>query len=117
MGEEFALSVDLSVLSCDQEKVIKIVYPTETADMNGLLGVSRRIAKSMEQLKYRDSYICFKEEFGKMGSLSEAVIYAPEKISSDFCKSYTDLPEVLKRQGLNDENKAWFLQSICWSKQ
>ena len=42
--------------------------------MNGLLGVSRRIAKSMEQLKYRDSYICFKEEFGKMGSLSEAVI-------------------------------------------
>ena len=74
----------------------------------------------MEQLKYRDSYICFKEEFGKMGSLSEAVIYAPEKISSlvsDFWKSYTDLPEVLKRQGLNDENKAWFLQSICWSKQ
>ena len=63
---------------------------------------------------------CFKEEFGKMGSLSEAVIYAPEKISSlvsDFWKSYTDLPEVLKRQGLNDENKAWFLQSICWSKQ
>ena len=61
-----------------------------------------------------------KEEFGKMGSLSEAVIYAPEKISSlvsDFWKSYTDLPEVLKRQGLNDENKAWFLQSICWSKQ
>ena len=120
LGEEFALSVDLPVLSCDQEKVIKIVYPTETADMNGLLGVSRRIAKSMEQLKYRDSYICFKEEFGKMGSLSEAVIYAPEKISSlvsDFWKSYTDLPEVLKRQGLNDENKAWFLQSICWSKQ
>ena len=117
LGEEFALSVDLPILSCDQEKVIKIVYPAETADMNGLLGASRRVAKSMEQLKYRDSYICFKEEFGKMGSLSEAVTYAPDKISSlvsDFWKSYNDFPEVLKRQGLNDDNKAWFLQSICW---
>ena len=117
LGEEFALSVDLPVLSCDQEKVIKIVYPAETADMNGLLGASRRVAKSMEQLKYRDSYICFKEEFGKMGSLSEAVTYAPDKISSlvsDFWKSYNDFPEVLKRQGLSDDNKAWFLQSICW---
>ena len=93
------------------------VYPAETADMNGLLGASRRVAKSMEQLKYRDSYICFKEEFGKMGSLSEAVTYAPDKISSlvsDFWKSYNDFPEVLKRQGLSDDNKAWFLQSICW---
>lgn len=26
LGEEFALSVDLPILSCDQEKVIKIVY-------------------------------------------------------------------------------------------
>jgi len=52
-----------------------------------------------------------------MGSLSEAVLIAPDKISSlvsDFWKSYNDFPEVLKRQGLNDDNKAWFLQSICW---
>ena len=54
-----------------------------------------------------------------MGSLSEAVTYAPEKISSlvsEFWKSYGELSEVLKRQGLNDDNRAWFLQSVCWSK-
>ena len=119
LGEEFALSVDLPVLSCNQEKIVKIVYPAKTANMNGLLGVSKRIAQSMEQLKYRDSYICFKEEFGKMGSLRESVTYAPGKIFSlvsEFWKSYGELPEVLQRQGLNDDNKTWFLQSICWNK-
>lgn len=85
--------------------------------MNGLAGAARRVAKSMEGLKYRDSYICFKEEFGKMGSLSEAVIYAPEKMAAlvgEFWKSYNDLPGVLKRQGLSEDNAKWFLQAVHW---
>lgn len=117
LGEEFALLVELPVSSCDQEKVVKIVYPAETAELNGLLGAARRVAKSMEGLKYRDSYICFKEEFGKMGSLNEAVGYAPEQLASlvsGFWKTYREFPEVLKRQGVNEQNAKWFLQSICW---
>lgn len=88
--------------------------------MNGLLGASRRIAKSMEQLKYRNSYIVFKEEFGKMGSLSEAVTYAPSEMPAliaDFWKSYNELPAVLERQELKSDLVTWFLQSVCWSKQ
>lgn len=119
LGEELALAIDLPESSCDVEKVIKILYPAEAVDMNGLLGASKRIAKSMEQLKYRDAYICLKEEFGKMGSLSEAITYAPAEMSalvSEFWKSYNDLPEVLKRQGLNENNAAWYLKSISWAK-
>ena len=62
----------------------------------------------MEQLKYRNSYIVFKEEFGKMGSLNEAVMYAPSEMPtliSDFWKSYHELPSVLERQGLKSEQK------------
>lgn len=119
LGEELALAIDLPESSCDVEKVIKILYPAEAVDMNGLLGASKRIAKSMEQLKYRDAYICLKEEFGKMGSLSEAITYAPAEMPalvSEFWKSYNDLPEVLKRQGLNENNAAWYLKSISWTK-
>ncbi|GAE83851.1 maltodextrin glucosidase [Bacteroides reticulotermitis JCM 10512] len=115
-GEEFALVIDLPAMPCNQEKVVKVVYPTETVQLNGVLGVSNRIAKSMELLKYRDSYICFKEEFGKMGSLHEAVSYAPAELPTllaEFWKSYNDLPEVLKRQGLNEANAKWFLQSVA----
>lgn len=48
--------------------------------MNGLLGVSKRVARSVEQLKYRNSYIVFKEEFGRMGSLNEDMTYASFKM-------------------------------------
>ena len=73
----------------------------------------------MEALKYRDAGICFKEEFGRMGSLAEAVTYAPASLPqavAGFWKSYRELPEVLKRQGLNEDNTRWFLQSVGWSK-
>ena len=119
-GEDFALLIDVPAQTCDQEKVVKIVYPSEKVDLNGLLGASRRIAKSMEQLKYRNSYIVFKEEFGKMGSLSEAVTYAPSEMPAliaDFWKSYNELPAVLERQGMKSDFATWFLQSVCWSKR
>ena len=120
LGEDFALLIDVPAQACDQEKVVKIVYPSEKVDLNGLLGASRRIAKSMEQLKYRNSYIVFKEEFGKMGSLSEAVTYAPSEMPAliaDFWKSYNELPAVLERQGMKSDLATWFLQSVCWSKR
>lgn len=117
LGDEFALLVNLSEVPCSNESIVKITYPVEQANMNGLMGAARRVAKSMEGLKYRESYICFKEEFGRMGSLSEAVVYNPDRFNSlvsDFWKTYKDFPEVLNRQGLNEQNKTWFLQSIGW---
>lgn len=118
LGEEFALLVDIPVTACDQEKVVRITYPAGvSADLDGLLGATRRVARAMEELKYRDAGICFKEEFGKMGSLGEAVLYAPERLPElvpVFWKSYLDLPGVLKRQGLNEDNTRWFLNAVHW---
>ena len=120
IGKEFALMFDVPEKSCGSEKVIEITCPAGAgADMNGLLGASRRVARSMEALKYRDAGICFKEEFGRLGSLAEAVTYAPANLPqavAGFWKSYRELPEVLKRQGLNEDNTRWFLQSVGWSK-
>ena len=74
VGDDFSLLINLPKVTADQETIVDVTYPTKQVDMNGLLGAAKRVAKSMEALKYRDSYICFKEEFGKMGSLSEAFI-------------------------------------------
>lgn len=117
VGDDFSLLINLPKVTADQETIVDVTYPTKQVDMNGLLGAAKRVANSMEALKYRDSYICFKEEFGKMGSLSEAVVYNPaifDTLVSDFWNTYKDFPNVLNRQGLNEQNKAWFLQSICW---
>lgn len=117
VGEEFAIIVDLGEVPNDQETVVKITYPAETADMNGLLGATRRMARAMEGLKYRDAGIIFKEEFGRMGSLSEAVMYMPGEMPrrvGEFWTSFRNLPQVLQRQGLNEEHTKWFLKSVNW---
>ena len=117
VGEEFAIIVDLGEVPNDQETVVKITYPAETADMNRLLGATRRMARAMEGLKYRDAGIIFKEEFGRMGSLSEAVMYMPGEMPrrvGEFWTSFRNLPQVLQRQGLNEEHTKWFLKSVNW---
>lgn len=117
VGEEFAIIVDLGEVPNDQETVVKITYPAETSDMNGLLGATRRMARAMEGLKYRDAGIIFKEEFGRMGSLSEAVMYMPGEMPrrvGEFWTSFRNLPQVLQRQGLNEEHTKWFLKSVNW---
>ncbi|HIZ02323.1 MAG TPA: glycoside hydrolase family 31 protein [Candidatus Bacteroides merdipullorum] len=117
VGEEFAIIVDLGEVPNDQETVVKITYPAETADMNGLLGATRRMARAMEGLKYRDAGIIFKEEFGRMGSLSEAVMYMPGEMPrrvGEFWTSFRNLPQVLQCQGLNEEHTKWFLRSVNW---
>ena len=116
-GEEFAIVVDLGEVPNDRETVVKITYPAETANMNGLLGATRRMARAMEGLKYRDAGIIFKEEFGRMGSLSEAVMYAPGQMPErvgEFWTGFRNLPQVLQRQGLNEEHTKWFLKSVHW---
>ena len=118
LGDELALLINLPLLPCGQEKKVEIVYADgDHPDLNGLLGAACRMAKAMEALKYRNSYICFKEEMGRMGSLAEALMYYPEQFTdriAEFRRNWTDLPGVLRRQGLKAEDADWFLQAVGW---
>ena len=118
LGDELALLIELPLLPCNQEKKVEIDYAGGSQpDLNGLLGAARRMAKAMEALKYRNSYICFKEEMGRMGSLAEALMYYPEQFAdrvAEFRRCWTDLPGVLRRQGLKSEDADWFLRTVGW---
>lgn len=116
IGDEFAVLVDVSQKDCGKKKVIRIDYPVSVAEVNGLLGASGRIARSMEKMKYRNSYVVFQPEFCRLGSIREAAGYNPERLgelAADFWKTYNNLPAVLKDVQKLDEREAdWFLQSI-----
>ena len=48
------------------------------------------------------------------------VTYNPEKIEelvSEFWNSFDRLPEILKEQGLNEDNSSWFLKQINWQNR
>ncbi|MCM1151002.1 MAG: glycoside hydrolase family 31 protein [Alistipes sp.] len=126
LGGEFALLVGIPETDCAAEKVVRIEYGRETVDFNGVPAAARRMARTMEEFKYRVAQkpweqswrYTYTDEFGPMGSLSEAVEYAPERIAQsvgDFRKAYADLPAVLKRQGLDEEEIAWFLARTGWN--
>ena len=120
LNEEFALLVDIPQKDCNREKVVAIEYPASEVNLDGLFGAAKRVAKAMEKLKYRNSYIVFQPDFCKLGSIKEAIRYTPENLddlSAEFWKSYKNLPALLKDvQKLNEDEVKWFLQLIKYEQ-
>ena len=118
-GEDFSLQIPLGDVAGDEAKQIEITYAEgEHPDLtHGLLAQSRRIGQALTQLRYRFAGLELKGELGPMGVLSEAVSYHPETLPTlvkAFQTSYSDLPAVLRREGLKQEDADWFLKAIHW---
>lgn len=127
LGEEFALVIEIPRTDCTAEKVVRIRYEDAEVDFNGVPAVARRMARAMEEFKYHAARkpweqswrYTYTDEFGPMGSIAEAVEYAPERIPQligEFRKAYDDLPGVLRRQGLSQEESEWFLNQIAYNR-
>lgn len=127
LGEEFALVVEIPRTDCAAEKVVRIRYEDAEVDFNGVPAVARRMARALEEFKYHAARkpweqswrYTYTDEFGPMGSIAEAVEYAPERIPQligEFRKAYDDLPGVLRRQGLSQEESEWFLNQIAYNR-
>lgn len=127
LGEEFALVVEIPRTDCAAEKVVRIRYEDAEVDFNGVPAAARRMARAMEEFKYHTARkpweqswrYTYTDEFGPMGSIAEAVEYAPERIPQligEFRKAYDDLPGVLRRQGLSQEEIEWFLNRIAYNR-
>lgn len=127
LGEEFALVIEIPRTDCAAEKVVRIRYEDAEVDFNGVPAVARRMARAMEEFKYHAARklweqswrYTYTDEFGPMGSIAEAVEYAPERIPQligEFRKAYDDLPGVLRRQGLSQEESEWFLNQIAYNR-
>lgn len=127
LGEEFALVVEIPRTDCAAEKVVRIRYEDAEVDFNGVPAAARRMARAMEEFKYHAARkpweqswrYTYTDEFGPMGSIAEAMEYAPERIPQligEFRKAYDDLPGVLRRQGLSQEESEWFLNQIAYNR-
>ncbi|MDE5636952.1 MAG: glycoside hydrolase family 31 protein [Alistipes sp.] len=125
-GGEFAVEADIPETDCSVEKVVRLEYDGAQADFDGLPAAVRRLARTMEKLKYLASlkgwgswHYSFTDEFGPLGVMAEAAEYAPERLPETvavFRRTYDDMPAVLERQGLQGEHAEWFLKEIDWKK-
>ena len=97
----------------DTAKTVEITYPSESPALTqGLIGISRRMARSIEALKFRTGADPI-DDLAMMGTVNEAILYAPEKakeLSDKFFKNYSNLPEILQRQpDIEEADIEWFL--------
>ena len=117
-GEDFAVLVEIPETDCSVEKVVRITYAETAQSLDGMKGISHRLVKALGDVKYHKARITFKAEFTLLGSLSSAMYYARENqpdIVSKFIANYNNMPEVIKIQELNDDQKNRFLDAIDWT--
>ena len=118
-GYDLSFTVDVPVTDCAAEKVISITYPCECTSLaQGTVGLSRRMARSIEALKFRTGADPI-DALAKLGSVNEAILYNPEKaaeLTSEFIEGYNNLPEILRQQPrLKEADIEWFLNHCGWN--
>jgi len=111
-GYDFAFTIDVPVTDCAAEKVIVITYDADPALADSIKGLSRRMARSIEALKFRTNADPI-DDLAMLGTVNEALLYSPEKaheLTEAFMKNYSNLPEILKKQPrISEEDIEWFL--------
>ena len=120
-GKDFSFIVDVPVSDCDVEKVVRMVYPEDRADVaNGITGYSRRVARSIEAMKFRsvlDPY----DALARMGSVNEAAEYNPSAVPelvASFMASFQKLNQVIKAQPrIKPEDVELFLHDCGWNRR
>ena len=118
-GKDFSFTVEIPQTDCSAEKIVCMTYSSEdTALTRGIIGLSRRMGRSIEALKYRTGADPI-DALALLGSVNEAALYNPEQASrlvSEFMDSYARLPEILKQQPrLSEEDIQWFLAHCGWN--
>ena len=86
--------------------------------IDGTIGYSRRVARTLDALKYRTG-IDPRDELARMGVVNEAAMYRPEeakRLAEEFMKNYRNLPEVLMNHYgfYHGDNFNWFLTHCGW---
>ena len=119
LGENLAFVIDVPVADCSVEKTVVITYTDALPALaDGLIGLSRRMARSIEALKFRTGADPI-DELAMMGTINEAIMYSPEKaaeLAEAFMENYNNLQEILKKQPrINESDIEWFLGHCGWN--
>lgn len=119
LGEDLAFVIDVPVADCSVEKTVVITYTDDRPALSdGLVGLSRRMARSIEALKFRTGADPI-DELAMMGTINEAIMYSPEKaaeLAEAFMANYNNLQEILKKQPrINESDIEWFLGHCGWN--
>lgn len=117
LERDLAFIIDIPTKDCGTEKIVEIRYNCGSPALaDGLIGLSGRMARTIDAFKYRIGVTPI-DELSIMGTINEAIMYSPEKaeeLSEQFLENYRRLPEILSRQPHLENDIEWFLQHCGW---
>ena len=120
LDEGLSFVIDVPVDDCTAQKVVKIVYASDSPCLaDGFVGLSRRMARSIEALKFRAGTDPI-DDLAMMGTINEAVLYDFSNALAyveAFMNNWQNLPAILAKQGLKEDDIQWFLQNCGWNNR
>ena len=113
-GSDLSVTISLPAIDCSRQHTVVVTYADDAPVVtDGLMHKMKLMQKTMTALKFRFAGVNYIEGLGEMGSLAQMLEYFPERFSEmvrTFNANYEQLPELLDRQKLSEEDKAWFLR-------
>ena len=118
LADGLSFEIDVPVNDCAAQKVVKITYASDAPALaGGFVGLSRRMARTIEALKFRTGADPI-DDLAMMGTINEAILYdymnAQAHVEA-FMKNWENLPQILEKQGLKETDINWFLQHCGWN--
>ncbi|MDE6453051.1 MAG: glycoside hydrolase family 31 protein [Muribaculaceae bacterium] len=114
-GDDFAVVVELPSVACDARTEVRLDFGSAEKYMaDGIKGRARRVAQAVEYIKFH-GHDTHKDELASMGVVREAVAYNPARaaqIVERFDRHYSDLPALLRRDGMPEPVAERFLARI-----
>ena len=118
LDEGLSFVIDVPVEDCAAQKVVTITYSSDAPVLaDGFVGLSRRMARSIEALKFRTGTDPI-DDLAMMGTINEAVLYDYTNAAAyveAFMNNWQNLPAILAKQGLKEDDIQWFLQNCGWN--
>ncbi|MCI1648638.1 MAG: glycoside hydrolase family 31 protein [Bacteroides sp.] len=115
-GNNLILAVEIPETNCSVGKVVEITYAADAPDVaDGLYAKLRHVQQTILDLKKRQAGIVLTERLGTMESTGRAITYYPDQFVKGieiFRKNYTNLPDVLKEQKLDQKTIDWFMSAV-----
>jgi len=119
LDEGLSFVIDIPVDDCSAQKTVKITYLSDAPALaEGFVGLSRRMARTIEALKFRTGADPV-DDLAMMGTINEAILYScadAEALVEAFMKNWADLPQILERQPrMSEADREWFLDHCGWN--
>jgi len=114
-AERLEVIVNLPEKKCSSKRVVELQFPVDATIADGTIGKMKRFVNTFDELKEHFAGLCVTEDFGRMATIYEAIMYEPleaPRLLEDFRSRYNRLDSIVADQRMPEEASKWFFKTL-----